>query len=154
MTLHGVLVAGRFAETRFTPTREHRSRASLSILRRGVGLARADREILVMLAATTLVNGASMVAWLFPRELVDRGFPNDPILWYTALGIVASGLGAGALRVVEARIDAVGGARRTYALACFAGVLGLVVVASAPSAVVAAGGVLLVTEWPSASPGR
>ncbi len=145
MTLLGVFVAARFAENAFTPTREQRSRASLSILRRGFALARADREILLMLAATMIVNGAGMVAWLFPKELVDLGFPDDPVPWYTALGILAFVVGAAALRVVQARIDAVGAARRAYALACFTGLLGLIVVASAPDAVIASVGVLLVT---------
>jgi S-adenosyl methyltransferase len=51
------------------------------------------------------INAASMVTWLFPRQLLDRGFPNDPVLWYTALGIVSFAVGAVALRIVEAHID-------------------------------------------------
>jgi predicted MFS family arabinose efflux permease len=145
MALLGLFVAARFTETAFRPAPTRRSRASISILRRGVALARADHEILLMLAATTTVNGASMVAWLFPKELVELGFPSDPILWFTALGILASALGAVALRVVQARIDAVGTARRAYALASFTGVLGLTLVAAAPNAVIASVGVLLVT---------
>ena len=32
-------------------------------------------EVLVMLTATMLINGAGVVTWLFPRQLVDLGFP-------------------------------------------------------------------------------
>jgi MFS family permease len=143
MAAAGLFVAARFTEDNFTPARGHRWRASLSILRRGVALARRDHQILLMLAATTLINGASMVTWLFPRQLVDLGFPGDPVLWYTALAVVSFAAGAAALRVVEARIDGVGAARRAYALACAAGVLGLIVLAYAPGALVGGAGVLL-----------
>jgi len=145
MALLGLFVAVRFAEHNFTPTREQRWRASLSTFGRGVTLARRDREILLVFAATMIINGAGMVAWLFPRQLVDRGFPSDPILWYTALGILSFALGAVALRIVEARIDGLGVARRTYAITCFIGVLGLIVLAYAPSALIGSLGVLLVS---------
>ena len=39
---------------------------------------------------TTIVNGAGVVSWLFPKRLVDLEFPDEPLLWYTALGIVAA----------------------------------------------------------------
>ena len=84
-----------------------------------------------------------MISWLFPKQLVDLGFPNDPLLWYTALGIVSFAVGAVALRLVEARIEGIGVARRVYALACFVGVLGLVVLAFAPDALIGSVGVLL-----------
>lgn len=145
MALLGLFVAARFSEDNFTPTRERRWRASLSIFRRGVTLARGDHEILLVLAATMIINGASMVVWLFPKQLVDLGFPNDPVLWYTALGILAFAVGAVALRIVQARIDGVGAARRTYALACFIGVLGLIVLACAPDALIGSVGVLFVS---------
>jgi hypothetical protein len=96
-----------------------------------------------MLTATMLINGASMVTWLFPRQLVDLGFPGDPVLWYTALGIASFAAGAAALRLVEARIDGAGAARRAYALACAGGVLGLIVLACAPDALLGGVGVLL-----------
>jgi len=145
MAMVGLFVAARFSEDNFTPARERRLSASLSIFRRGVKLARRDHEILLVLAATMIVNGASMVGWLFPKQLVDLGFPNDPVLWYTALGILAFAVGAVALRIVQARIDGLGAARRIYALACFIGVLGLVVLASAPDALSGSVGVLLVS---------
>jgi MFS family permease len=143
MALLGVFVAARFAEDNFVPTREQRWSASRSIFRRGVGLARRDHEILLVLAATMIINGASMVAWLFPKQLVDQGFPDDPVLWYTALGILAFAVGVLALRIVEARIDGAGVARRIYAASCFIGVLGLIVLASAPDALIGSIGVLL-----------
>jgi predicted MFS family arabinose efflux permease len=96
-----------------------------------------------VLAATMIINGASMVAWLFPKQLVDQGFPDDPVLWYTALGILAFAVGVLALRIVEARIDGAGVARRIYAASCFIGVLGLIVLASAPDALIGSIGVLL-----------
>ena len=64
-----------------------------------------------MFAATMLVNAAAITTWLFPRQLVDLGFPHDLVLWYTGLGIAASAAGVVALRIVEARIDGVRAAR-------------------------------------------
>jgi len=143
MAAAGLFVAVRFTEDNFTPAHGHLWKASLSIFGRGITLARRDRQILLMLAATMLINGASMITWLFPRQLVDLGFPNDPVLWYTALGIASFGTGAAALRIVEARIDNAGAARRAYALACVIGVLGVLVLAYAPGALLGCAGVLL-----------
>jgi MFS family permease len=143
MALLGLFVAARFPEDKFTPARERRWSASLSLFRRGVALARGDPEILLVLAATLVVNGASMSGWLFPKQLVSRGFPNDPVLWFTGLGIVSSAIGVLALRIVQTRIDGVGVARRTYSLACFVGMLGLLVLAYAPDALVGGAGVAL-----------
>jgi predicted MFS family arabinose efflux permease len=145
MALLGQFVAARFIEERFVPVREQGWGASLSTFRRGLALTRRDREILLVFAATAILNGAGVVTWLFPRRLVDAGFPNDPVLWYTALGILSSGAGIVALRVVAAHLDGVGVARRTYALSCLIGVLGLLVLASAPNAIVGGLGVLLVS---------
>lgn len=143
MAVLGLLVAARFPEDNFTPVRQQRWSASLSIFRRGLTLARHDREVLVMLTATMLINGAGVVTWLFPRQLVDLGFPRELILWYTALGVVSFALGIVALRMVEARIDGADVARRSYAVSCVIGVLGLVVLAYAPDALVGGAGVLL-----------
>src|SRR5438105_651852 len=142
--LLGLFVAARFTEDNFAPTRGQRWSASLSIFRRGLALARRDHEILLVFAATLIINGAGMITWLFPKQLVILGFPNDPLLWYTALGILSSLVGVLALRTVEVRIDGIGVARRTYALACLAGVLGLIVLAYAPNALTGGVGVLLV----------
>jgi predicted MFS family arabinose efflux permease len=145
MAVLGVFVAARFTEDNFIPAREHRWGASLSIFRGGLALARRDHEILLMLAATTIINGAGVIAWLFPRQLIDLGFPGDPVLWYTALGILSFALGAIALRIVEARIEGAGAARRMYALAALTGTLGLAVLAFAPDALTGSIGVLLVS---------
>lgn len=139
MAALGLAVAIRFPEDR------HRAvaRSSGSVLRRGVRLARGNPEVRRMLAATMLLNGAGVVTWLFPRRLVDAGFPGETVLWYTALGILSFATGAVALRLVEARIDGAGVARRSYLLACLVGGLGLALLAIAPSAVVGGLGVLL-----------
>ncbi|WP_220210315.1 hypothetical protein [Reticulibacter mediterranei] len=86
-----------------------------------------------------------MTAWLFPRQLVNLGFPSDPVLWYTAVGICSSVAGVVALHLVQKRIDGAGVARRTYALTCFIGMLGLIVLAEAPSALIGCAGVILVS---------
>ncbi len=145
MAVLGLFVAARFTERNFIATRENRWSASLSIFRLGVNLSRRDHEILLVLLATVLINGASMVTWLFPRQLVNLGFPSDLVLWYTAQGIVSSAAGVVALHIVQARIDGVGVARRIYALTCFIGVLGLIVLATAPNAIIGSVGVLLVS---------
>jgi MFS family permease len=148
MLVLGLFVVARFTEHHFTPTRAHRWRESVSIFRRGVHLARRDHEILLVFAATILVNGAAEAfERLFPKRLVEIGFPEelDPIVWLTALGLVTLAVGALALRIVEARIDGVGVARRVYAAACFIGALGLVVLAHAPDDLTGMAGVLLVS---------
>ncbi|MGP4101037.1 MFS transporter [Nonomuraea sp. KM90] len=146
VALAGLYVAARFTERGFTPVTHRRRAASLSTLRRGLALARRDREIRLVLAATVIVNGATMITWIFPRQLVALGFPaGDPTLWYTGLGILASLAGVVALRAVEGRIGGAGVVRRAYALACLAGVLGLLVLAWAPVALLGGLGMLLVT---------
>ncbi|MEO8286302.1 MAG: hypothetical protein ABI670_07670 [Chloroflexota bacterium] len=146
MALLGLYVVARFTERHFTPARIQHWRRAVAILRRGAALARRDREILVVLVATFLVNGASDgFGRLFPKQLVKLGFPSrpDPIVWFTAIGIAAFVTGAVALRVVEAQIAGVGVARRIYALACRIGVLGLLLLALAPDIRIATAGVLL-----------
>ena len=96
MAVLGSFVAVRFTEEKFVPAHERRWSASLSIFRRGLALASRDREILLVLTATLVLNGAGVVTWLFPKQLVDLGFPDDPLLWYTALGILSSAVGVGA----------------------------------------------------------
>jgi MFS family permease len=145
MALLGLLVAAQFTERNFIHTRENRWSASLSIFRLGVSLVRRDREILLVCVATMLINGASVIAWLFPKQLVNLGFPSDPVLWYTAIGICSSAAGVVALHIVQARIDGVGVARRTHALTCFIGVLGLIILAVAPNVIIGCAGVLLVS---------
>jgi MFS family permease len=145
MALLGFFVAARFTERHFIPRRAHQWSASRSIFRLGVSLVRRDHEILLVCVATMLLNGASMVAWLFPKQLVHLGFPSNPVLWYTTLGLCSSAAGVVALHLVQARIDGVGVARHLYALACFIGVLGLLVLAVAPDVLLGGAGVLLVS---------
>ncbi len=145
MAALGLFVAARFTERNFRPTREQRWSASLSIFRLRVSLARRDHEVLLVFVATMLINGAALIGWLFPRQLVNLGFPSDPVLWYTAFGICSSAASFVALCIVEARLDGVGVARRVYALTCFIGMLGLVVLAVAPDALIGGAGVLLVS---------
>jgi predicted MFS family arabinose efflux permease len=145
MAMLALFVAVRFNEHNFTPTRAQRWGAALGIFRRGIGLAHHDQEILLVFAATLVLNGALMVAWLFPKQLINLGFPNDPILWYTVIGILSAALGVAGLSIVERHIDGAGMARRYYALACFIGLLGLLVVAVAPVALIGGLGVLLLS---------
>jgi len=143
----GAYVVVRFTEHAFEPIREDRWRESVSIFRRGIALARNDREIMLVFGATVLVNsGAEAFDRLWPKRLVDLGFPEepDPIVWFTALGLLTLAVGALALRIVEARIDGVGVARRMYAVVCFVGASGLIVLAHAPNDIAGMMGVLLV----------
>jgi MFS family permease len=145
MALLGLFVATQFTERAFMPPREKRWHASLSVIRIVIGLVRHDHEILLVCVATVLINAASMAESLFPRQLILLGFPSDPVLWYTAVGICFTAVGVIALHLVQARIDGVGLARRMYMLACFIGGLGLLVVAFAPNALIGGAGVLLVS---------
>lgn len=143
----GVVVALGFPEQHFTPATGARWSAARDILGAGLLLARRDRQIMLMFAATFLVNGAGEVfGRLYVRQLVDLGFPAkpDPVVWYTALGLVMLLAGALVLRVIEARIDGAQVARRSYAAACVLGAVGMIVLANAPDDVTAAVGVLLV----------
>lgn len=145
MALLGLFVAARFTERNFLPTKEKRWSASLSTFRLGVSLLCHDHKILLVCVATMIVNGAAVVGWLFPKQIVNLGFPSDPVLWYTAVGLCSSAAGVVALHIVQARIDGVGVARHIYALTCFIGVLGLLVLAEAPDAIIGGAGVLLVS---------
>ena len=55
-----------------------------------------------MFAATAIINGTGIVTWLSPRQLIDLGFPDDPVLWYAATGIGSLVAGVTALRLVQA----------------------------------------------------
>jgi len=150
----GVVVAAVFPERNFTRATGGHLRESVSILRRGISLARRDHEILTVFAAWLLVNAASEVSFLVPKQLVALGLPEDPapIVWLTALGLVTLAAGAIALRFVEARIDGVGVTRRIYIAACGIGAAGLLVVAHAPEDLTAMSGVILAqgVAWPVA----
>jgi MFS family permease len=145
MLLLGLYVLFRFPEQRFIPTSTRRWSASWSILVRGSALVRRTRAILLMFAATFLVNGAADASGrLRPRRLVDMGLPSDPVVWFTALGVLTLLVGAAALRVVEPHVDDVRAALRGYAIACAAGAVGLIGIAGAPEEVSGSAAVLLV----------
>jgi MFS family permease len=145
MALLALFVTVRFTERHFTPTRQKRCAASRAVFQRGMSLSRRDHEILLVFLATVLFNAAAMVSWLYPKQLITPGLPRAPVLWYALLGIGSSASGFVALRVVEGRIDGLGSARRFYALACFSGALGLLVLAVAPVALIGGVGVLCMT---------
>jgi hypothetical protein len=149
----GLYVATRFPERHFTPAPRQRWRESLSIFRRGARLARRDREILLVFAATLLVNGAAEgFGRLREKRLVELGFPEalEPIAWLTGLGVLSLAAGALTLRSLETRIDGEAAAPRIYAAACFVGAFGAAVLALAPDAVTGMAGALLVAgvAWP------
>ncbi|NJM09248.1 hypothetical protein HC891_28140, partial [Candidatus Gracilibacteria bacterium] len=146
--LLGGYVAARFRELNFRPTHSRRGRRALAILRSGSDLARRDGEILVIFAATFFINGAAdAFERLFPKRLVELGFPTrpDPIVWFIALGVVTFAVGALALRIVEARINGVDVAQRSYVAACAIGALGIALLAYAPSSALGSAGVVLVS---------
>lgn len=146
--LLGAFVAGVFTEHHFTRTREDRLAEAVSIFRRGVALVRADRQILLVFAATVLVNsGAEAFDRLTDRRLIDLGFPSDPdpIVWFTVLGVATLTIGWAALRIVETRVHGEGSARLLYIAGCVAGVVGLVLLAHAPNDTVGIVGVLFVS---------
>lgn len=153
MLVLGVYVVARFSERRFAPRMSRRLAESREILRSGVTLVRRDSVLLVVFLATLLLGGAAEAFdRLYPKELLARGFPAapDPIVWFTALGLVLLGAGAIALRVVEARIDGSGVPRRVYAAACFVGLLGAILLAGTPDVVGGMLGVFLIggIAWP------
>lgn len=143
-----VFVTVVFTEHHFTPTREDRLAEARSIFRRGVALARADRQVLLVFAATVLVNsGAEAFDRLTDRRLIDLGFPTDPdpIVWFTLLGIATLAIGWAALRIVEQRVHEEGAARHLYIAGCIGGVIGLLLLAYAPNDTVGLVGVLFVS---------
>ena len=79
----------RFPERHFTPAvAERRWHEAMTIFRRGVDLARRDRDMLLVLAAWLLVNGsAEGYGRLFEKRLVLLGFGGTarPIVRFTAL---------------------------------------------------------------------
>jgi MFS family permease len=139
MAVAAVFVALRFPEDNFVPAPTRGVRASIAVLGRGYVFARGDRAIMSMLVATLIVNGAGVIVWLIPKQLVALGYPNDPVLWYTALMVVASGAGVVALHVVERRTRFL---RANYVLACGLGSAGAILLATAPNAVLGSVGVV------------
>jgi hypothetical protein len=145
MLLLGVYVVARFREERFVPAPGRRWSASWRILRRGSLLVLRSRALLLMFAATFMVNGAAVAfGRLQARRLVDVGLPTDPVLWFTVLGFLALLAGATVLRVVEPHVDDERAALGGYVAACVAGAAGAVALAYAPEEVSGSAAVLLV----------
>lgn len=145
MLLLGLYVALGFRERRFVPAPSARLAASWAILARGATLVGRSRPILLVFAATFLVNGAAdAFARLHPRRLVDLGFPADPLAWFAGLGVLALLIGASALRAVQAHAGDPRSALRGYALACAVGTVGLAGLAVAPEELTGSAAVLLV----------
>jgi MFS family permease len=144
MLLLGLYVVLRFHERRFVPTSTRRRSTSWSILVRGSTLVGRSHAILLMFAATFLVNGAATSGRLQTLRLVDIGFPADPLVWFTALGVLTLLVGAIAFRLVARQIETARTTLRGYALACAVGAVGLVALAGAPEKVSASAAVLLV----------
>ena len=145
MLLLGLYVVFRFHERGFIPTSTRRWSTSWSILVRGSTLVRRSRAILVMFAATFLVNGAATSGRLQTRRLVDLGFPSDPLVWFTALGVLTLLVGAIAFRVVARQVENAQTTVRGYVVACAVGAVGLIGLAGAPEEVSASAAALLVT---------
>jgi MFS family permease len=145
MAALALYVAFRFTEHNFVPTRTARWSASWKTFRRGVTLVRRSRAILLIFAATFLVNGASDAAGrLTQKQLLDLGLPTapDPILWFTALGVTGLVVGAVVLRLVTNRINGAHAAT-DYALAALVGVLAMLLLGFARDPVVGAIAVVL-----------
>ncbi len=125
MMILGVVVVARWPETRFAPVDAGRRwTESTAIFRRGIAVARADRVILLVLAANLLLHGSDAgFGRLFERRLVLLGMPTepDPIVWFAAVALVGAAIGATTLRFVEASIEGANVAKRVYVvrrLAC------------------------------------
>ena len=148
MALLAVVVA-RWPEDGFVRADPGRRRHdAAAILRDGVRLARVDRVIGAALVATVLLHGGFQgYGRLLQRHLLDLGLPADPdpIVWFTAIGLLGFALGALAMRVVQRHIDGDDAPQRIYATTCAVGVLGLVLFAHAPSPSNAVVGALLVS---------
>jgi MFS transporter, DHA3 family, tetracycline resistance protein len=144
MLLLGPYVGARFRERRFAPAPARRAAASWAILVRGSRLVRRSRPLLLMFAATLLVNGGAAAGRLFQRRLVDVGLPVDPVVWFTGLGVVTLLAGAAALRLAERRVEEASAALRGYVLACAAGAAGAVLLAAAPEELSGSAAILLV----------
>jgi MFS family permease len=140
----GLYVLLRFREERFRAAGAGRWAASRSILVDGARLVRRSRVLMVVFAATVLVNGAHEFGRLYPLRLVEIGFPAEPLFWFTGLNVLVLLVGALVLRLVEARVHEVRVGRSAYVLGCLAGAAGLVVLAGAPEPVSGAAAVVMV----------
>jgi hypothetical protein len=140
----GLYVAVRFPEQRFVPAAARRWSSSWAILVRGIRLMRGNRTILVMVAASFLLNGAATFGRLYPLRLIEIGLPLNPVAWFTVLGVLALLVGAAAFRAVEPQVGDAPSAQRGYILACAIGAAGVAAFVVAPEGVSASAAALLV----------
>ena len=132
MLLLGVFVVARFRERRLAPV------ARSSILVQGIALVRGSRVLLVLFAATFVVNGvAGAFGRLYPLRLVEIGLPGDPVAWLAVLGVLTYLAGAAALRFWAPQV------RAGYLIACAVGALGAGALAVAPDPMSASVAVVL-----------
>ena len=141
----GFFVVRHFRERRFAPAPAGaRVSASWTVLTRGFLLVRRSRAVLVMFAATLLVTAAAGSGRLHQRRLVDVGFPAEPLVWFTALGVLTLLVGAGVMRILGPRLDDERASLHGYLAAGAAGAVGATWLAVAPDLVSGASAVLLV----------
>lgn len=133
--LLAVGVAATFTELNFSRSDGGHIAESKTIFRNGVRLARGDRQLVRVLAATVLFNsGAEAVDRLFTSRLVDLGLPQspDPVVWFTAVSVVGALAGIVALHWIESRVEAEGAPSRFYVAAGFLAAVATLLLAAAP----------------------
>jgi MFS family permease len=145
----GGFVALRFPERRFVRVASRRPSASWAALVDGSAAVRRNAGIVMMIAATFLINAAAVFGLLQTRRLIELGFPTTPIVWFVVLGVLTLLTGVGVFRLARPRLDDGDRLLWGYALACAVGAAGVSGLAAAPDAmvgsacVVVAGGVAL-----------
>lgn len=133
--LLGIGVAITFTEHNFSRSDGGHVAESKSIFKSGLKLARSDRQLVRVLAATVLFNsGAEAVDRLFTSRLVDLGLPQtpDPVVWFTAVSVVGALAGIVALHWIENRVEAEGAPSRFYVAAGFLAAAATLLLAAAP----------------------
>jgi MFS family permease len=138
MVLSGVamLLLGGYVAAAFQEGHERRAHPRVPV--------RGNRVLLVLFAATFLVNGvAGTFGRLYPLRLVRLGLPTDPVAWFTVLGVLTFLAGAVALRLVQPHIDGVRTVRRGYLVACAVAAAGAAALVAAPETVTGSVAVLL-----------
>jgi MFS family permease len=124
-----------FTEHNFTRSDGGHLAESKQIFLTGFRLARSDRQLFTVLAATVLFNsGAEAVDRLFTSRLVDLGLPQDPdpVLWFTAVTVTGSLAGIVTLHWIERRVTESGALRRFYVAAAMLSAVAALLLASAP----------------------
>ncbi len=149
MWILGAVVAVGFPESHVTErSRGDAPGAVGTTLRDGVSCVRTHKILMLILLCTFLVNGADEAyGRLYAKHLIDLGLPQgaEPLVWLTLLSIAALVLGAVVLAILTRSLTGSTGYAGLYAWGVAFGVLGLMLLAAAPSAEIAMGGVLAVT---------